>query len=138
MDQIIEFAGNHLLLVGAFAVLLVAIIVLENKKAGKGIGVQEATRLINRQGAVVVDLRGKQEFGAGHVLDAVNIPFSNLSSRLSELDKSKDKPVILVCKMGQHSRAGYKILADGGFADVRRLAGGMAEWNAASLPLVKG
>ena len=104
MDQLIEFAGNHLLLVTAFVVLLVAIIVQENKKAGKGIGVQEATRLINRENAVVVDLRSKQEFAAGHVLDAVNIPFSNLSSRVAELEKSKDKPVILVCKMGQHSQ----------------------------------
>ncbi len=96
------------------------------------------TRLINRENAIVIDLRSKQEFNNGHVLDAINIPYANLASRLAELDKSKDKPVILVCKMGQHSRAAYKTLANAGFGDVRRLTGGMTEWTAASLPLVKG
>lgn len=138
MEQIFEFAGNHPLLVSAFFVLLVAIILQENKKGGKGVGVQEATRLINREGAQIVDLRSKQEYNNGHILDALNIPYANLKSKLPELEKVKDKPVILVCKMGQHSRAAYKVLEKEGFSNVLRLTGGMTEWTAANLPLAKG
>ncbi|MCB1692530.1 MAG: rhodanese-like domain-containing protein, partial [Pseudomonadales bacterium] len=68
----------------------------------------------------------------------INIPYSNLDSRLGELEEYKERPVVVVCKIGQHAgTAGRKLRAQG-FTDVRRLAGGMAEWSGASLPVVKG
>ena len=65
------------------------------------------------------------------------MPFSSSETRASELAANKDKPIVLVCKMGQHSSAAGKKLKALGFDDVRRLSGGMAEWNAAGLPVVK-
>jgi rhodanese-related sulfurtransferase len=66
------------------------------------------------------------------------MPYSSIDQRVSELDESKEKPVVIVCKMGQHSSAAGKKLKSLGFENVRRLSGGMAEWNAAGLPVVKG
>ncbi|MCF7982121.1 MAG: rhodanese-like domain-containing protein, partial [Pseudomonadales bacterium] len=60
-----------------------------------------------------------------------------LSTRLAELEKYKDRPIILVCKMGQHSGAAAKVLAKAGFEQVIRMSGGMAEWGSSNLPVVK-
>lgn len=137
MEQVFEFIGNHLVLVGAFAVLLIALLVTENKRGGQSVSSQIATQLINREQAVVLDLRAQSEFNAGHIVDALNIPYTSLSSRLSDLEKYKEKPVILVCKMGQHSSAASKMLMKAGFTQVKRMSGGMTEWSSSNLPLVK-
>ena len=93
--------------------------------------------LINREGATILDVRDSKEFGAGHITGAINIPYASFDGRASELEKFKDKPLVVVCKMGQHSGAiGRKLLAQG-FEDVRRLSGGMSEWQASNLPMVK-
>jgi rhodanese-related sulfurtransferase len=63
--------------------------------------------------------------------------FGSIDQRVSELEDSKDKPIVVVCKIGQHSSAAGKKLKQLGFENVRRLSGGMAEWNAAGLPVVK-
>ncbi len=137
MDQVFEFIGNHLALAGAFAVLLVALLVTENKRGGQSVSTQQATQLVNREQAVIVDLRAQSEFNAGHIVDALNIPYTSLSSHLGDLEKYKEKPVILVCKMGQHSSAAGKVLMKAGFTQVKRMSGGMAEWGNANLPVVK-
>lgn len=137
MDQVFEFIGNHLALVGAFVVLLVALLVTENKRGGQSVSTQQATQLVNREQAVIVDLRAQSEFNAGHIVDALNIPYTSLSSHLGDLEKYKEKPVILVCKMGQHSSAAGKVLMKAGFTQVKRMSGGMAEWGNANLPVVK-
>ncbi|MBL6689923.1 MAG: rhodanese-like domain-containing protein, partial [Pseudomonadales bacterium] len=66
-----------------------------------------------------------------------NFPLATFDSRVGELDTYKEKPVVLVCKMGQHAGAVGRKLKAQGFEDVRRLSGGMAEWTANSLPVVK-
>ena len=93
--------------------------------------------LVNREGAVIVDVRDKKEFGHGHIAGALNVPFSAIDSRVGELAPYKEKPVVLVCKMGQHAGSIGRKLRAQGFEDVRRLSGGMAEWGANSLPVVK-
>ncbi len=137
MEQAFEFVSNHLLLVTAFGVLLVALLVTENRRSGKSVSIAMATQLINREEGVVLDLRNQSEYSAGHIVDALNIPYTSLASRMTELDRHKEKPVIVVCKMGQHSRAASKNLMKAGFLRVVRMQGGMAEWSAANLPLVK-
>lgn len=137
MEQVFEFIGNHMLLATALVVLLIALVVTENKRGGQSVSTHEATKLINREKAVVLDLRPQAEFKSGHIVDALNIPYTSLSGHLTELEKYKDRPIILVCKMGQHSGAAAKILMKAGYNQVTRMAGGMAEWGSSNLPVVK-
>jgi rhodanese-related sulfurtransferase len=137
VDQLIEFIGNHPLLVGAFVFFIVALVVTEGRKGGRGVTVQELVRMVNHESAVVVDLRDRKEFSSGHIAGAINVPYASLASRKDELKSHQDKPVILVCKIGQHASAAGSQLIKEGFSDVRRLSGGMAEWLNANLPLVK-
>lgn len=104
---------------------------------GASVSTLEATQLINRQNALVLDVRGAEEFGAGHILSARNIPLAQLESRLSDLGKHKDKPIIVVCQTGSRSGAAASALRKGGFAQVFNLSGGVAAWQQAGLPLEK-
>jgi rhodanese-related sulfurtransferase len=93
--------------------------------------------MVNRENAVILDIRDNKDFKAGHIVDAINIPFSNLDKRVEELEKYKQQPIIIVCKMGQHAGAVGSKLKALEFVEVRRLGGGMAEWSAANLPVIK-
>lgn len=138
IHQLFEFAGNHFILVGIFIALLIAFLINEGKRGGAAISTGNLVSLINREGAVVLDIRDEKEFVQGHIAGAVNIPYANLDNRVGELEPYKEKPVVLVCKMGQHASAAGRQLKSKGFTNVRRLMGGMAEWSAANLPMVKG
>ena len=135
--QIFEFIGNHYILVSVFVFLLVAFVVNEGKRGGAAISPNNLVNLVNRNGAVVIDIRDKKDFGNGHIAGAMNIPFSSIDSRVGELESYKEKPIVLVCKMGQHAGSIGRKLKSQGFEDVRRLSGGMAEWGANSFPVVK-
>lgn len=119
-------------------VLLIAFIANESRRGGLSLSPQQVVDLINRQGAVVVDLRDNKEFSAGHIVGAINIPSTALASRLTELERHKSKPIVLTCSMGQQAGAAGTTLRKAGFATVARLAGGMNEWRSSNLPLVKG
>ncbi|UYG00003.1 MULTISPECIES: rhodanese-like domain-containing protein [unclassified Halomonas] len=137
IDQLFEFVMNHPLLVGAFLLVLLAWLVYETRSASThAVSSSEATQLINREDAVIVDVRESKEFKAGHIAGARNIPQSNLDSRMNELEKVKDKPIIVVCKHGQSAGAVQAKLAKAGF-NANKLKGGMAQWQADSLPVVK-
>ena len=137
MEQFIEFATNHWMLVSILAGLFGLLAWDSSHKAGPKVGTHEATRLINQENAVVLDIREKADFKAGHLVDSLNIPQSKLNSSLSELEKHKQTPIIVVCKAGQTSSAAAKTLKDSGFEQVYRLAGGIMEWTGNNLPLVK-
>jgi rhodanese-related sulfurtransferase len=137
-DQVFEFIANHPLLVGAFVVLLALFIRNEAARGGRSVSPQELVNLVNRDAAVVLDVRDPKEFGAGHIAGAINIPHGVLASRLSEIDEYKEKPVAVVCKMGQHAGAVGTQLRKAGFKQVTRLGGGMIEWRNQNLPVVKG
>ena len=92
---------------------------------------------MNKEGAVVIDVRDPTEYSNGHIVDSLNIPYTALQSRLNEIEKFKQKPVVLACKMGQHSGMAGTILKKAGFENVSRLKGGMMEWQTQNLPLVK-
>ncbi|MDX1695866.1 MAG: rhodanese-like domain-containing protein [Ketobacteraceae bacterium] len=136
MDRVLEFVMNHPYLVGSFVALLVAFIMLETRRGGKSVSPQQLTNLVNRENALVLDVRDTKEFREGHITGSKNIPFTQLQSKLGELESHKETPVILVCKMGQHAGAAGRILSTAGFKDVRRLSGGVSGWKADGLPLV--
>ncbi len=101
------------------------------------ISANEATLLINRQDAAVVDVRETAEWSAGHIPSARHIALGHLEKRLSELDKFKQKPVIVVCASGNRSAQGCRILKKAGFEQVYNLGGGMHAWTDAGLPVSK-
>ncbi|MBS9403402.1 rhodanese-like domain-containing protein [Halomonas sp. TRM85114] len=138
IDQLIDFVQNHPLLVGAFLLVLTAWIAYEIRSSGaSGVTSSQATQLINREDAIVVDIREAGDFKAGHIAGARNLPQSRLDTRLSELDKFKDKPVIVVCKHGQSSGAALAKLVKAGFERAVKLKGGMSQWQADGLPVVR-
>ena len=137
MDQLFEFIVNHPVLVGAFLVLLVLFVKNETMRGGQSVSVQQLVDLVNRENALVVDVRDKKEFDSGHIVDSVNIPFTSLDSRIDELDKHKERPIVVACKQGQHAGSAGTQLRKKGFANVSRLTGGIAEWRNQNLPVVR-
>lgn len=131
-----QFISEQWLLVSLLVVLIYAFAFTERAKAGKPTGVHEVTRMLNQQQAVIVDVRDKDEFAGGHIVDAINIPHGQLKERLAELNKHKDKTLIIADKIGQHAGTAGRLLRGEGF-EVRRLEGGMTEWTSQQLPLVK-
>ena len=137
MESLFLFIGNHPFLVGAFVLLLALFIWNEMQRGGTTIGTQELVKMVNGEGATVLDLRDKSEFDQGHIVESINIPYASLESRMDELKKFKDKPLVIACKMGQHAGAAGTMLRKNGFENVARLRGGIAEWRGQNLPVVK-
>ncbi len=137
MDQLLNFVTGHPYLVGAFVVLFALFVRNEMIRGGSTITAARLVHLVNHEGGIVLDVRDKAEFEQGHIVDAINIPHANLDTRLDELRKYQDKPIIIACKMGQHSGAAGTVLRKAGFENVSRLRGGITEWRGQSLPVVK-
>lgn len=137
MEKFFEFIGNHPFLVGLFVVLLALFIRNEMRRGGRSVSPQQLVDMVNREKAVVVDVRERKEYQAGHIVDAVNIPSTNLEGRIDELKKYRERPVVVVCKMGQNAGTAGTLLRKHGFENVSKLSGGMAEWRNQNLPVVK-
>jgi rhodanese-related sulfurtransferase len=101
------------------------------------VGVAEAVQLINRQDAVILDVREPGEFKAGHIPNARNVPESALAARLKELDKLKGKPILVACASGSRSAPACSALQKAGFEQVYALSGGMGAWQQAGMPMKK-
>lgn len=104
---------------------------------GKRASPLQVTQLINGGKAIIVDVSDAAEFGAGHLRDAKHIALAELDKRIGELDKFKNKTVIVVCQSGARSGRAAGLLEKAGFADVQNLDGGMTAWKAAGLPVAK-
>lgn len=137
LQHLIEFIGNHYWLTTAFVVVLALLLFTEGRKSGKALTSQEATTLLNRENALLVDVRPKKDYANGHIVDSINIPSDSFAKRMVELDKHKDKPIILACANGQHAGAVTKQLKAAGYKHVNRLAHGIGGWRSDNLPLVK-
>ena len=136
-SQLIEFSTTHWQLVGAFMGAVGALFVHETRKQGQTVTPAQLVQHVNQNSALVVDVRDPKDFRHGHITGAQNIPYTELKDRVSELNKQKDQPVILVCGIGQYSGAAGKLLNQAGFAKVLRLSGGVNAWSTQGLPLVK-
>jgi rhodanese-related sulfurtransferase len=102
------------------------------------IGALEATQLINRRDALMLDLREPKDYAGGRVPNAMHLPESQLATRAHELEKLTARPVIAYCERGQRSRTAAAALARLGFAEVYTLRGGLRAWSEAGLPVEKG
>lgn len=96
-----------------------------------------ALKMINHQEAVVLDVREPEEYKSGHLLNAKLIPLGKLRERLGEIERYRDKPIVVVCRSGNRSATACALLGRAGFAQAYNLAGGVTAWQKASLPLEK-
>lgn len=135
MANFLSFIGQEWLLAGTLIVLVYGYAWRERIKSGRPIPVHEVTRLLNN-GAVLLDVRDAAEFRAGHIVGAVNVPHNKIATEIANLEAHKGKVIVVADKLGQHAGMVGRLLGKQGH-DVRRLAGGIAEWQAQSLPLVK-
>jgi rhodanese-related sulfurtransferase len=101
------------------------------------LGTLDATRLMNQGTTLVLDVRDAQEFASGHLPRARHIPVADLSNRMPEIEKYKEKSVLVTCMKGSRSATAAKLLRRAGFKSVFHLKGGLAAWQQASLPLEK-
>ncbi len=137
MDLLLRFFIEEWLLVSALCFCIILLIRSESQKSGPALTPQQAIKIINKEDGMFLDLRDTAEFRNGHIVGAINIPLIKLDSQLSQIEKYKNLPVVLVCKMGSQSGAGYKRLRSEGFQRVFKMAGGIFEWENLQLPLVK-
>ncbi len=141
VQELIAFAGRHPLLSTGLGVLTLAIIA--NEVAGLFRGFRTVrpaglTALINRENALVVDLRPAGDFEKGHIPGAKHVQMSQFDPENKKLAAARALPVVLVCKDGQASSGAAKRLKKAGFEQVYVLDGGILGWQQADLPLVKG
>ena len=140
VDRLQEFFSNHPELCLAFIAILGGIAWTFFQGSPRGVrklSPSDATRLINHEDAVIIDVRPDGEFRQGHIVNALNIPESQLAERLGKLNKYRGRPIITTCRTGQISgKAGGRLVADG-FEKVYTLNGGILAWEGASLPLTK-
>jgi rhodanese-related sulfurtransferase len=135
----VEFITKNIFLIVIAAVSGGMLIwpLLRKGTGGPWVSTLQATQLMNRDDALVVDLRPAAEFAGGHILGARNIPLADLERRAGELDKHKAKPLIVHCGDGNRAGSGAALLRKRGFGNVLNLSGGYAAWQQAGLPVEK-
>ena len=141
MQEYMDFISNNLMLSIAWvviAVMLLTTVFKDKFSKFKGINPQQATLLINKEDAVVVDVRTAEEFKKGHVVNAKNIPLSQINEgKLNIIENKKNNPIIVVCATGARSSGAAAKLVTAGFEKVYSLSPGMSGWTAANLPTTK-
>jgi rhodanese-related sulfurtransferase len=139
MQRLFEYLGHHPYLSTA-AVLAAAVVafyeIRERLQAFAALSSMQAVRLMN-QGALVLDLRGKELYDAGHIGEARNVPAAELESQVESLKKWRDKAVITYCDSGTSGASGARTLMKLGFTKVFNLHGGLNAWVKDNLPLAK-
>lgn len=141
LAELIAFAGRHPILSLALGGITLALVY--NEIAGRMSGIRrlgpaQLTALINRDNALVVDVRPIAEFEKGHIAGSKNVQMSQFDPENKQLAPAKALPVVLVCKVGQTADGAAKRLRKAGFSSVSVLEGGIQAWQGADLPLVKG
>lgn len=138
MDRFLEYLNNHPYLAGGtlLALLVAFAWELRSRALGAGISANEAIALHNK-GALVLDVRGAEEFAGGHIVNARNVPLDTLSNNLDSIKKYREKPVIVCCESGAQSAQAIKLLKAQGYTTVFNLSGGLAAWRQDHLPLTQ-
>jgi len=140
MEQFVAFVTKYWLLWLGFVSVLLLLIITElqaRMRGPKRISTHETTLLINREDAVVLDIRDNNAFSQGHIIGAQHIPPSKITDHFNQLDKYKTQPLIIVCEYGQQAPVIGATLRKQGFERVYSLQGGLNAWRQAGLPLEK-
>jgi rhodanese-related sulfurtransferase len=139
MAQLVEFVGNHVWLIAGLVVASSAVMFYELKLRSGGathVSAADAVRLINK-GALVIDVRKPEEFQAGHIVNARNVPLERVQKDEDSISKQKSKILLAVCADGSTAGRAAGHLRKTGYENAFSLKGGLAGWRADNLPLVK-
>lgn len=139
-QQILQFSINHPLLIASFISLLGLILFIEFRHFSQkfnSVGPSSAITVINNENPILLDVREMNEIGNGMLNDAVHIPLSAVNKRLPEMDKYRDRPVLVYCRSGNRSGSVCRSLNGRGFEKVYNLSGGIMAWQDAHLPISK-
>lgn len=131
------FIDNWMLISVAFASGAMLLWPVVQGATSGGLSAASAVQLINRERAVVVDVCEAEEFAAGHVGGARNVPVGQLERRLPEVVKNKTVPLILVCASGARANRALGVAKKLGYDKAQVLGGGMKAWKDANLPVEK-
>jgi rhodanese-related sulfurtransferase len=140
MAELREFAAeNWYLFIALIAILgwLISGEILRKMRGVTSVTPAETLQLINHQDAIVLDIRDGGEYKSGHIPAARHIPANNVQNRLNELQKFKDKPIIVCCSSGVSSEGVCALLKKNGFTTVHSLKGGLPAWQNANLPVTR-
>lgn len=140
MSEFFHFVISHWALSAAFLFILMLLVMTEMQR--KVLGFKEVTpaqavQLMNRDNAVVFDVREDQEYRSGHIVGAVNVPVGLLESRVNELNVDREKPILVYCRTGQRAASAGASLGKMGYSKLFKLSGGVLAWQSANLPLEK-
>lgn len=141
LEELLAFASRNPILSLALVGLTVAIIFTEIARLFRGykpLRPAELTGLINRENALVIDLSASGDFEKGHIAGSRSVQPSQFDPESKLLANARSLPVVMVCRNGQVSAGAAKRLKKAGFEQVYWLDGGVAAWQQADLPLVKG
>lgn len=142
LHKLPEFVGNHLALVALFAILLVALLVMQLQSLFSKIRELTPaglTALINRESPLLIDLSAIADFEKMHIPGARHVAMSQFDPENKDLAKAKELPVVVIDRdgRGNASKAASR-LHKAGFTKVHTLGGGTLAWHAAQLPVAKG
>jgi rhodanese-related sulfurtransferase len=133
----VKFLLDQIFLIGIVVVSGGALLWPVLTQRGKKASAQEVVQLINRAKTTILDVRDGAEYATGHLPDAKNIPLAELGTRIGELDKMKNRTIVVVCQKGNRAFGAAKVLERAGFEQVVVLEGGQAAWQTAGMPLAK-
>jgi rhodanese-related sulfurtransferase len=140
MQQFIEFSLRHWELWLAFLVILGLLLTFElhiKLTGASPLSAQQAILLMNREQAVLLDVRDANSFSKEHIAASINIPFSELAQKIKQLDSSRERPIIINYSQGQAHHRIARLLKKAGFSKIYHLKGGIMGWKNSALPLVK-
>ncbi|WP_278977601.1 rhodanese-like domain-containing protein [Sutterella wadsworthensis] len=122
-----------LIIIAVIAAVSLAMPLINTRRFGPMVSSEQAVSLINKQNALVVDVRAQKDFKRVRIANSVNIPANEIQNRLGEL--SKDRTIIVVDNSGNMSAAASKLLRGEGFTKVYVLDSGLVGWMRDKLPL---
>ena len=132
-----KFIIDNIFLIALVLVSGGALLIPSLQRRGAKVSLLQATQLMNQNKSNVIDVRDIAEFEVGPIKSAKNIPLNDLSNRMTELEKQKANPVIVVCASGTRSATAVAMLTRAGFTQAVSMDGGMSAWQAQGLPVVK-
>lgn len=140
LERLPEFLGNHPILTGALIAIVALILYTEFQRLTRkyrALPPAEAVRVMNQEGALVLDVREDNELSGGRIGGARHIPLGVLKKRVKDIERFKESPVLVYCRTGARSAVAASQLVAAGFTDVTNLKGGIQAWQSAGLPVKK-
>ncbi len=140
MSELSTFIGNHPVLVLVWLALLTMLLVGEFRRLTRKfreVNTLEATRLVNQENALLVDVRDAKDYAQAHAVGAIHVPLNQVQPDHPKLS-DPERPVIFYCYSGMSSQRAAASLANSGRDNIYSLQGGFGAWQGENLPVTRG